>query len=160
MDDIVKNLRAAAAVLLEAPEHVPIRGGEVMLNLHKRADEMNAAADEIERLRLTGDEHEAVAAVTRNYKRLCDEYGPSDDDDRILATLQTLLERTKPKTAEERVRDAREKLDRMMQLERIGAATRGEVLDCINSIRKGEGLPPLPAAPLPPPPLGPMWRYE
>jgi hypothetical protein len=54
---------------------------------------------EIERLRvnatLTDGERKAVNAVTNNYKRLCDEYGPADEDEEILATLQTFLERTK-----------------------------------------------------------------
>lgn len=49
--DIVRNLRAAAYVLLECQEHVPLDGGRMLINLHKRADEMIAAADEIERLR-------------------------------------------------------------------------------------------------------------
>jgi hypothetical protein len=46
-----------------------------------------------ERLRITDEEREAVAAVTSNYQRLCDEYGPNDDDLATLATLRGLLER-------------------------------------------------------------------
>jgi hypothetical protein len=42
---------------------------------------------------LTDAEREAVAAVTANYKRLCDEYGPSEEDEEILATLRGLLGR-------------------------------------------------------------------
>lgn len=44
---------------------------------------------------LTDEEQEAIMAVTRNYQRLCDEYGPNDDDDSILATIRRLLERTR-----------------------------------------------------------------
>jgi hypothetical protein len=51
MDDLVQHLRAAAAVLLDCHEHAPTKDGRALVNLHKRADEMNAAADEIERLR-------------------------------------------------------------------------------------------------------------
>jgi len=52
MDDIARNLRAAACVLLGCDEHAPTKDGKALINLYKRADEMNAAADEIERLRL------------------------------------------------------------------------------------------------------------
>lgn len=45
--------------------------------------------------RLTDAEREAVAAATANYQRLCDEYGPSEEDEEILAALRGLLERTK-----------------------------------------------------------------
>ena len=51
MSNIVKDLRAAAYVLLECHEHAETADGGVFVNLHKRADELNAAADEIERLR-------------------------------------------------------------------------------------------------------------
>ncbi len=44
---------------------------------------------------LTDAEREAVAAATANYQRLCDEYGPSEEDEEILAALRGLLERTK-----------------------------------------------------------------
>jgi DNA-binding MarR family transcriptional regulator len=44
-------------------------------------------------LTLTDEERQAIMAVTRNYQRLCDEYGPNDDDDSILATIKRLLER-------------------------------------------------------------------
>jgi hypothetical protein len=71
----------------------------------------------------------------------------SDDRFATLDKVKVYEVLVKPKSAEERVRDAREKLDRMMQLERMGAVTSGEVLDCINGIRKSEGLPPLPAPP-------------
>ena len=63
MSDIVQDLRAAAAVLLECPEHVQIEGKTVLVNLHKRADEMKAAADEIERLRITPEEQAALASA-------------------------------------------------------------------------------------------------
>ena len=63
MSDIVQDLRAAAAVLLDCPEHVPIDGGKILVNLHKRADEINAAADEIERLRLTAKELAAIKHI-------------------------------------------------------------------------------------------------
>jgi hypothetical protein len=65
---------------------------QVIKQLHHEIKEL---ADEIERLRLTDEEREAIMAVTRNYQRLCDEYGPSDDDDSILATIRRLLERTR-----------------------------------------------------------------
>ncbi len=45
--------------------------------------------------RLTDAEREAVAAATANHQRLCDEYGPSEEDEEILAALRGLLERTK-----------------------------------------------------------------
>jgi hypothetical protein len=90
MDDIVRNLRAAAAVLLEAQEHVPIRGGEVMLNLHKRADELNAAADEIERLRLTSAERAGIQEAVNEFSS----WG-SLVAQQITENLRGLLERTK-----------------------------------------------------------------
>jgi hypothetical protein len=63
MADIVSTIRAAAAVLLECPEHVQIEVKNVLVNLHKRADEMNAAADEIERLRITDEEQAALVSA-------------------------------------------------------------------------------------------------
>ena len=93
MDDMARNLRAAAAVLLEAPEHVPIRGGEVMLNLHKRADEMNAAAGEIERLRLTPAEREAIEEAMRQVVESDCIATPHALE--VIATLRGLLERTR-----------------------------------------------------------------
>lgn len=42
---------------------------------------------------LADEEREAVAAATANYQRLCDEYGPSEEDEEILATLRGLLGR-------------------------------------------------------------------
>lgn len=44
---------------------------------------------------LTDAEREAVAAAAANYQRLCDEYGPSEEDEEILAALRGLLERMK-----------------------------------------------------------------
>jgi hypothetical protein len=66
MSDIARDLRAAAYVLLECPEHAETVDGGVLVNLHKRADELNAAADEIERLRamLLSAEEPAAWAVT------------------------------------------------------------------------------------------------
>jgi hypothetical protein len=44
---------------------------------------------------LTDAELLAVAAVAASYQRLCDEYGPSDEDEETLATLRRLLGRVK-----------------------------------------------------------------
>lgn len=89
MSDIVQDLRAAAAVLLECPEHVPIDDGKILVNLHKRADEMKAAADEIERLRLTPEEQAALASAIGYHvfdgqkatlERMLDRICPDDEE--------------------------------------------------------------------------------
>ena len=91
MSDIVQALRAAATVLLDCQEHVPIDGGKILVNLHKRSDEMNAAAAEIDRLRLTDDERVAIEAAAR----IIDAYDEAMDgfSSGAAATLRGLLDR-------------------------------------------------------------------
>ena len=93
MSDIVQALRAAATVLLDCQEHVPIDGGKVLVNLHKRADEMNAAAAEIERLRLTDVERVAIESAAK----IIDAYDEEMDgfSSGAAATLRGLLGRMK-----------------------------------------------------------------
>lgn len=89
MSDIVRELRAAAAVLLECPEHVQIEGRNVLVNLHKRADEMISAAKEIERLRITDEEKSALVSAigyhvfdgqVETLERMLDRICPDDKD--------------------------------------------------------------------------------
>jgi hypothetical protein len=54
--DLPMRLRAGAAILLQCPEHVRLNGDHVPMdaNLHRRADEANEAAEDVERLRVRG----------------------------------------------------------------------------------------------------------
>jgi hypothetical protein len=45
---------------------------------------------------LTEEEFDAVQALAVYYQKLCDEYGPSEEDEKTLAAVRRLLRRVKP----------------------------------------------------------------
>lgn len=96
-NQIVRNLKARKVLLLDGPEFAQPRGGAVM-NLHAVADDIQSAIDEIDRLRFTDAEREAVEKAAYAYEHRCEQGvglendGPHDCGN-IAATLRGLLSR-------------------------------------------------------------------
>jgi hypothetical protein len=86
-EDLPMRLRAGAEIMLQCPENVRMKRDHAPMeaNLHRRADEANEAAGEIERLRLTAVEREAIRSACESVKMVGTE--------KCFTTLRGLLER-------------------------------------------------------------------